>query len=87
MPVFHSESSGDGPQLLESQPLIKVPCMDIGLDHGIELQQPEPELLSLCKAVQDELFPYLLPTGLRRYRLARVANMPAPADIIRVQNI
>ena len=56
MAVFHAEASGDGSELYESEPFVKVPCVKVALDNRIELHDPESQLFPFCQAVQDKLF-------------------------------
>lgn len=37
MPVFHSESPWNDPQLNKTEPLIQVPGMDVAFHYRIEL--------------------------------------------------
>ena len=62
-------------------------CVNVGLFHRIELQDPETELLCFSYAVGNELFTDMLPAAGRRDRIARIAYMTASSDIVRVQDI
>lgn len=37
MPVLHTETDGDSPDLLKAQPLVQMTRMDVTFHHGVEL--------------------------------------------------
>ena len=37
MPVLHTETAGDSPDLLKAQPLVQMTRMDVTFHHGVEL--------------------------------------------------
>lgn len=61
--------------------------MNVGSNNRIELQNTEAVQLCLLQAVQNKLFPNMAAAERRIYRVACVADMPAPSDIVRMQNI
>ena len=38
----------------EAEAFVEVPGMDVSLDDGVELENPESMRLCLCEAVEDE---------------------------------
>ena len=62
-------------------------CVDVAFHNGIKLQYTKP--LSLCcfDAVLNKLFSDMFPSAFTAYGKAGIADVSAPADIIRVQNI
>ena len=63
--VLHAEAARNGSELGEAKTLVEMPRVDVAFDHGVELEDAEPVLLRLCKAVKDELFADVPPTALR----------------------
>lgn len=49
MPVFHTESAWNNPQLHKTKPFVQMSGMDIGCDNCIELQHTESQFLALNK--------------------------------------
>ena len=87
MTVFHTESAGDCAKLDEAQPLIQMSCMDIAFNDSIELQHPEAQGLSPAQAVKHQFFADVPPPCLRGDRIACVADMPAPSDIVGMKDV
>ena len=52
--ILHSEASWDRAELREAEAFVEVPGVDVPLDDGVELENPESMRLCLCEAVEDE---------------------------------
>ena len=76
----------NGTELCEAKPLVEVPRMDVAFDDGVELENSEPVFLRLCKAVKDEFLADVPPTAFRADGIARVADVSAASDIVRMED-
>lgn len=85
--VLHSEASRDRAELRETESLVQVPRMDIALDDRIELQYPEAEAPALRQTILDQLLADVSASGSGRDRIACVAYVSAPSDVVRMQDV
>ena len=46
--ILHSEASWDRAELREAEAFVEMPSVDVPLDDGVELENPEPMRLCLC---------------------------------------
>ena len=61
--------------------------MDIALDDRIELQHSETEAPALRQTILDQLLADVSASGSGRDRIARIAYVSAPSDIVRMQDV
>ena len=87
MTILHPEPSCNRSELRETKPLVQMSCMNITLYNSVELKDPESDLPALLKAIENQLLSDMLPARLRRNRIAGIAYMAAPSDIIRMKDI
>ena len=87
MSVFHSESLWDRSQLNKADPLVQMSCVKIGFHHRIELQHLEAERFRSLHTVQNQLFTDMQPSAAGSHGVARVADMSASADVVRVKDV
>lgn len=85
--VLHPKAFRDNAELREADPLIQMSGVDIALDNSVELQDLKADFLCLRYTVKHELFADMLTSAFGADRVARVGDMPAPPDIVRVQNV
>ena len=60
MPVFSSESAGNGSQWDKSEPFIKMPRVDVAFHDRIELQYSEAQTPAGFHAMLHQLFADML---------------------------
>ena len=70
--VFHPKSPRKSSEMHKSESFIQMAGVNIALHNGIELQNTESEPLSLLKAIQDQLFAYMLSAAGAVDRIARI---------------
>ena len=87
MPILHPESTGNRTKLYKTKPLIQMAGMNIALDHSIELEDSKAMLRGLFQAVQNQFLSDVKSAAGRCYGIARVADMAATPDIVRMQDI
>ena len=85
--VFHAETAGDDAQLGKPQSLIEMSCVDVGRNHGVELQNRETMLFSLYQRIQNQLFSDMEPPQSGAYCIAGVADVAAAPYIVGVQDV
>lgn len=71
----------------KSQLFVKAQRGQIGLYNGIELQNPKPQTSGLVLAVTHQRFADMHAAQPAFYRIARIADVPAPACIIGMKDI
>ncbi len=85
--VFHSEAVGNGAELNEAEPFIKMAGVDIAFHNRIELHHAKAEALCLNETIAHKLFADVLSAAGGIHGVAGIAYMPAAADVVRMQNI
>ena len=85
--VFHAESLRDRPELNESQPFVKMPCMHIRRYNRIKLQDTESMLLPLFQTIKNQFFSDVKSSFLGTNRITRITDMSASSYIIWMQNV
>ena len=85
--IYHPEAPWNRSKLRESQLLIEMAGRCIRSDYGIELQYPEPELNCPLHAVTHEGLPCMRSPAAEINRVACIAYMAAPADIVRMEDV
>ena len=87
MAVRHEKAARDDAELLEAEPAVKMERARVGRDDRIELEDAVAERLSLRHAVPHELFADMPAAHAVLHRIARVADMAAAADVVRMQDV
>ena len=87
MTILHTKAFRNCSELNETEPFIKMPCMDICRHYSIELKNTKAVLLSLKQTIRNKLFADVQSPALRFNSIACIADMTAPAHIIRMQDI
>ena len=64
-----------------------MPRMDVAFHDRIKLKHPKAQLPAFFHAIHDQLFTDVPATYPGRHGIAGIANMPAPTDIVGVENI
>ena len=85
--VLHAKPARDHTKRNKAQFLIKPECRKVGFYHRVKLQNTKAQLLCLFHAVAHQFFADALPAQTAFDRIACIADMPAPSDIVRMQNI
>ena len=83
--VFEQESLGNHAELRKAEFLVELECRRICRDNRIELQNPDADFLGLREAILYENFADMLAALVLLDRIARIRNMPAAPDIVRVE--
>ena len=87
MAVRHEKAARDDAELLEAEPSVKMERTRVGRDDRIELEDAVAERLSLRHAVPHELFADMPAAHAVLHRIARVADMAAASDVVRMQDV
>lgn len=87
LPVLCQKASRYDSQLNEAQLFIKFQSICIAAHHSIKLEDTKAQLLPFLHAVFYQIFSDMLPTRVRAHRIACVADMAAPPDIVRMKDI
>ena len=87
MTVFHPETTGNHTQLDKAKTFIEMSCVNITGNNSIKLQDAETMEFSLNKTVGDQFLSDMKSPCLGADCIAGIADMTAPADIIRMKNV
>ena len=87
MTVFHSETTGNHAQLDKAKTFIEMSRVNIAGNNSIKLQDAEAMEFSLNKTVGDQFLSDMKSPCLGADCIAGIADMTAPADIIRMKNV
>lgn len=87
MTVFHAEALRNNTELPEPQPFIQVARMRIAGNNRVELQNAEAMRSALHQTVRYQFFTDMQSARGSFDRITGVADVPAPADVVGVQNI
>lgn len=86
-PIFIQKSSRNDAKLLKAKLFIQMKCGMVAFDYGVELQDAVAEVFCGFHAVHDQLFTDMLSAERGCDSIAGVADMPAAADIVWMQDI
>lgn len=87
MTILHKETAGDGAELCESEPLIKMAGVDVAFNDSVELQHLKAMGIRFMKAVLHKLFADVLSSFVFLHAIGRVGNMTASADVVGMQDV
>ena len=87
MTVFHPETTGNHAQLDKAKTFIEMSRVNIAGNNGVKLQDAEAMEFSLNKTVGDQFLSDMKSPCLGADCIAGIADMTAPADIIRMKNV
>lgn len=87
MTVFHPEATGNHAQLDKAKTFIEMSRVNIAGNNSIKLQDAEAMEFSLNKTVGDQFLSDMKSPCLGADCIAGIADMTAPADIIRMKNV
>ena len=85
--VLEQEPLGNHSKLRKSEFLVEFECRRICRNNRIELQNPKADFLGLREAILYEKFSDMLTALVLLDRIARIRNMSAAPDIVRVENV
>ena len=87
MTVFHPEATGNHAQLDKAKTFIEMSRVNIAGNNSIKLQDAEAMEFSLNKTVGDQFLSDMKSPCLGADCIAGIADMTAPADIIRMKDV
>ena len=87
VPVFEQEAFGNHAELRKAKLFVQLQCRCVCRDDRIELQNSKADFLCFNKTIFHEKFADVLAALVFLDRIARIRNMPAAPDIVRVENV
>ena len=85
--VFQQKAAGNDAQQGKAQLFVQAQGRSIGSDHRVELKDAEAQFLPLRHAVPHHLFADMTSAHAEADGIAGIADMPAPAHVVRMQDI
>ena len=85
--VLHAEAFRNRAELREAEAFVEVPGVDVPLDDGVELENPETMGLGLCEAVEDELLAEMPSATIGTYGVACVCDVAAAANVVWMEDV
>ena len=85
--VFFQKASRNDPKLYETETFVQMPRRIVIRNHGVKLQDGEPELSSLRETVGHKGAANTAVPAVCRNGVAGVADMSAAADVVGMENV
>ena len=87
MAVFHMKTAGDSSDSYKTKLFINMDSWVVCCNNGVELHKLKAKFCGFFKGMCNDGFADVFSAAIGFYSIARVCNMAASSDVVRMKNI